>query len=108
MFDKFLESSGIYKSGISLEIKDQTNRNVLVSYGTGKAKLLMREFNGFVYICQKDYRASIGMSDKMNEQEVDNAFFYEAFVSYLKYLKDKFPKKAETLREGLLRELDNI
>lgn len=106
VFDKFLKSSGIYKSGINLEIKDKNN-NVLVNYNTGKVKLSVRDFNGYVYICQSDYRSFIGMSDQMNE-EVDNGFFYEAFISFMKNLREKFPKKAETLREGLLKELENL
>lgn len=105
-FDKFLQSSSIYSSGLHVQVKDKVG-TVLASYGNGKAKLGINEFNGYVYICQTDYRASIGMRDQMNE-EVDSAFFYEAFVSFKKYLRCKFPKKAESLREGLLKELENL
>lgn len=100
-----MKRAQIYSSGIDLEIKDEENSAVILHHkiGDGKAKVCMRNFNGAVFICQSDYRASLGMSDQMS-QETDNAFFYEAFVSKMKYLREKFPKQAETLRAGLLEE----
>jgi hypothetical protein len=104
-FDRFLKKSKIYSAGLTLIISDDTEQNVALSYkiGDGKAKMHMRHFNGSVFICQADYRASIGMSDQMNE-EVDNAFFYEAFIARMKMYKSNFPKQAETLRAGLLEQ----
>lgn len=98
-----MKQSGIYSAGINFEIKDDVN-NVVVKYvsGTGKAKLSLHHFDGLIFICQSDYRAYIGMVDKINE-EVDPVFFYEYFIAYLKLknVKDALTRKAETLREGL-------
>lgn len=101
-FERFLRESKIYSAGIDLLVQDD-NGKVAVAHkvGGGKAKVHIRHFNGSVFICQSDYRASISMSDHMHE-EVDSAFFYEAFVSHMKNLKEAFPNQAETLRAGLL------
>ncbi|CAF1126244.1 unnamed protein product [Didymodactylos carnosus] len=104
--DEFLTKSKLYSAGIFLEITDDENRvHVQFKTKTGQAKLRMRQFNGSVFLCQSDYRAFVGMADQMYE-EVDQAFFYEALTGYLKYLHSKFPRQAETLREGVLKELE--
>jgi hypothetical protein len=104
--DQFLTKSELYSAGIFLEITDDDKR-VHVQFKTknGQAKLRMRQFNGSVFLCQSDYRAFVGMADQMYE-EVDQAFFYEALTGYLKYLHFKFPRQAETLRDGVLKELE--
>ncbi|CAF1664350.1 unnamed protein product [Rotaria magnacalcarata] len=108
VMDRFLTESKIYSAGINLIITDHENHD-LVKFKTkdGKAKLQMRHFNGSVFLCQSDYRACIGMSDQMYE-EVDEAFFYEAFIGYMKNLHSKFPRQAETLREGILKEFEHF
>jgi hypothetical protein len=103
-FNCYLKRSKIYSSGLELIITDD-KKNIALSYKIeeGKAKIFMRHFNGLVFLCQADYRRSLGIADKMSE-EVDNAFYYEAFIAHLKHLKKNFPKQAESLRAGLLQE----
>ncbi|UJR11290.1 hypothetical protein I4U23_015471 [Adineta vaga] len=103
--DQFLTKSKIYTSGVFLEITDDKKR-VHVQFKTkdGRAKMCIRQFNGSVFFCQSDYRAFVGMVDQMYE-EVDQAFFYEALTGYLKMIRPEFPRQAETLREGVLKEL---
>jgi hypothetical protein len=104
-FHNFLNRSKVYSGGIEVEITDDNNNAVAKhKVDEGKAKFAIQHFNGLIFVCQSDYRASIGMSDKIYD-EVDNAFFYEGFILKMKYLKNHFPKKAETLREGLLKEI---
>jgi hypothetical protein len=110
ILDGFLKRSNIYSGGIDLSISagDENNLTVVTcKIGDGKAKVNMRHFGGSVFICQLDYRASIGMSNRMHS-EVDNAFVYEALVYYLKHIRTKFPKQAESLREGLLNEIGRM
>ncbi|CAF1524510.1 unnamed protein product [Adineta ricciae] len=111
--DKYLTKSGIYKAGIDLQIKDnegkflvefKTRREETYSNNLNKGKVYMRQFNGSVFLCQSDYRACIGMLDQMHD-EVDQSFFYEAFTGYLKNSL-KFPRQAESLREGILEEIE--
>ena len=105
IFDRFLIKSNIYGAGIELTIEDDQKNIVLKKkIKDGKAKLILKHFNGSVFLCQADHRASIGMSSDKPSEEY-NAYFYEAFVSKMSFLKEKFPKKAETLRDGLLKEI---
>ena len=111
--DNYLTKSEIYTSGIDLQIKDNEGK-VLVEFKTrkedihkkslNKGKVYMRQFNGSVFLCQSDYRACIGMLDQMHD-EFDQAFFYEAFTGYLKNCL-KFPRQAESLRQGILEEIE--
>ena len=103
--DIFLTKSGIYQAGITLKIVDNTQRVIAQhKIRDGKGKLVMQHFNGSIFLCQNDYRAYVGLSNQATEQTGD-AFFYEAFTGYLKHLRPKFPKQAETLRDGILSVL---
>lgn len=101
----FLASSKIYQSGITLEIRDGAGQvTVQHQIGSGKAKLNMQHFHGSIFLCQNDYHIYAGMSNQTTEQG-DDAFLYEAFVEHMIDSRSKFPKQAETLREGILKEL---
>lgn len=103
-FNKFLFESGIYKSGIFLQVRDDKDRLLVeVKIGEAKGKIMMCQSSKFVFLCRADYFAYAGITNQMSET-VDNAFFYEAFVGFMKN-QSKFPKGAETLREGLLKYL---
>lgn len=102
---RFITKTDIYKAGILLTISDDQKRTVVqLKTADGKAKMEMRHIDGVVFLCRNDYCAYKGILNQTNE-EIDNAFFYEAFIGYMKNLHSKFPKQAETLREGILNEL---
>lgn len=104
--DALLRRYNISNWGVDLKVQDESGKSLIEhKVRDGFVKVHIRQFGEAVFICQADYRASIGMSDQMNE-EVDTVFVYESLLAHQKHLKSRFSKQAETLRAGLLKELD--
>ena len=100
--DAFLTHKKIYSSGIELKIFDDSRKLIFESQiKEGKARMKLKQFDGFIFLCQKDYRNYTSIVNQTID-EVENIFCYEAFVGRMKHLREKFPKQAETLRAGLL------
>lgn len=102
LMDTFLTNKKIYSAGINLEISDNSQKIVFqFKIKEGKARMKLKHFDGFIFLCQTDYRNYVSIANQTTD-EVENSFCYEAFIGRMKNLRDKFPKQAETLRAGLL------
>lgn len=105
LIDAFLTHKNIYSAGIELKIVDDS-QNLLFKYQIkdGKARMQLKQFDGFIFLCQTDYRNYASIANQTID-EVENIFCYEAFVGHMKHLRKNFPKQAETLRAGCLELL---